>query len=247
VDTLLRPFDAETSLLLAVESATPAVSVALVRGGQVLGESAVAGARHHAETLLPMVDALLTKAQVGLEDLDAFAVSIGPGTFTSLRIALSTIKGLAFGSDRPVAAVSTLAAVACSAGEGDDDDLPCVALLDARRDEYYAGAFAGRAPFAALPDALPESLYTREQLEAGLPKGFRLAGEGAEALGQHLRAAGRSLPEGACLEVAPQARAVAALGAAALARGEGQDVALLVPRYLRRAQAEEDRVRKQGG
>lgn len=240
----LRPFDPETSLLLAVESATSSLSVALQRGRRVLAECALSGTRQHAQTLLPLIDETLAKAQLELSEVDAFAVSIGPGTFTSLRIALSTIKGLAFGTDRPVAAVSTLAVVAHTAG-ADEEDTPRIALLDARRGEFYAGAFAGRSPFRSRDELLPESLYTLWQLVAELPERFQLVGEGALRLGEALRSGGRKLPS-ACRELAPQARSVAALGASVLARGEGTKAAVLVPRYLRKAQAEEDRVRRIG-
>ena len=138
--------------------------MALARGEEILAEGVRAGTRHHAETLLPLIDEVLAKADVTLEEVQGFALSIGPGTFTSLRIGLSTIKGLAFRADARVAPVSTLAALA---GEGPDVDsrLPRVSVLDARRGEYYAGAFSlcdgDWTPDTSL---LPEAVYTPEQL-----------------------------------------------------------------------------------
>jgi tRNA threonylcarbamoyladenosine biosynthesis protein TsaB len=246
VGSSLRRFDPGASLLLALESATSCVSVALVRGGEVVGETQVMGSRHHAETLLPQIDEVLDRAKLEIADVDAFAVSIGPGTFTSLRIGLSTVKGLAFASDRPVAAVSTLAAVAHAGAAGDDDDdAPRVALLDARRDEFYAGAFSGGDALAIREDLMPESLYTLGELTAALPERFVLVGEGASQLGETLRRDGFELPLAMCQERMPHARSVAALGTALLAQGEGMQAAALVPRYLRRAQAEEDRLRRE--
>jgi tRNA threonylcarbamoyladenosine biosynthesis protein TsaB len=245
VGSSLRRFDPGASLLLALESATSCVSVALVRGGEVVGETQVVGSRHHAETLLPQIDEVLDRAKLEIADVDAFAVSIGPGTFTSLRIGLSTVKGLAFASDRPVAAVSTLAAVAHAGAAGGDDDVPRIALLDARRDEFYAGAFSGGDALAIREDLMPESLYTLGELTAALPERFVLVGEGASQLGETLRSDGFELPLAMCQERMPHARSVAALGAALLAQGEGMQAAALVPRYLRRAQAEEDRLRRE--
>ena len=101
-------------LLLALETATPAVSVALLRGEEVLAERRAAPGPA-SETLLVAIDALLRGAQVEASGLEAFAVSIGPGSFTRLRVGIATAKGLAFGTGRPVAAVSSLAALARAA------------------------------------------------------------------------------------------------------------------------------------
>lgn len=228
--------------MLAVESATPRASVALARGDEILAEGIRAGTRHHAETLLPLIDEVLAKAGVSLEEVHGFALSIGPGTFTSLRIGLATIKGLAFGADVPVAAVSTLATLA---GEGPalDSRLPRVSVLDARRGEYYAAAFSLRdGDWAPEPSLLPEGVYGTEQLAAQLREPFVLVGEGAESLRLRLDTI---QGVGACRasqDAAPGARAVARLGARMLRCGEGSAPEHLVPRYLRRAQAEEDRV-----
>ena len=99
-------------LLLAVETATAAPSVALWRGDALLGERAADPGRPTAEALLPALDALLADAGLALAAVEAVAVSIGPGSFTGLRIGVATVKGLAFGTGRPAIAVSTLAAVA---------------------------------------------------------------------------------------------------------------------------------------
>ena len=121
-------------LILAVECATRGASVAIVRGAETLSLRSGTSDQHHAEGLLAEVDAALREAAVGLDDLEAFAVTVGPGAFTSLRIGLATVKGLAFGSRRPVAAVSTLAVIAQAAPA----DWPRVAaVLDARRGELY--------------------------------------------------------------------------------------------------------------
>ena len=179
---------------------------------------------------------------MGLPQVHGFALSIGPGTFTSLRIGLSTIKGLAFGTDVPVAPVSTLATLA---GQGPDVDLqlPRVSVLDARRGEYYAGAFSScEGGWAPDPTLLPEGVYAPEQLGAQLRAPFVLVGEGAESLQLQLDAI---VGGGACRasqEAMPSARAVALIGARMLSRDEGSSAEHLVPRYLRRAQAEEDRV-----
>ena len=127
-------------LLLAVETATAAPSVALWRGDALLGERAADPGRATAEALLPALDALLADARVALAAVEGFAVSIGPGSFTGLRIGVATVKGLAFGTARPAVAVSTLAALARHA----PGPAPVAAVLDARRGEVYAAGFAAR-------------------------------------------------------------------------------------------------------
>jgi len=218
--------------LLAISSATGAASAALWRDGETRDEEAAAPGASAAAALLPAIDRLLRRAGVGVTELAGFAIAIGPGSFTGLRIGVATLKGLAFGSQLPVAAVSTLAALARAAGGGPE---PVVALLDARRGEVYGGAFQ-RGGEQADP-RLPEGVFTPEQLAARLPARCRLVGEGAALVLERLRAA---LGPGVTLAQAPglYARPVAELGARLLARGAGIPAAALVPRYLRRAEAE---------
>jgi tRNA threonylcarbamoyladenosine biosynthesis protein TsaB len=222
----------EPDLILAVETATRAVSVALLRGGVLLAEETSDDERQPSERLLPAIDALLRGAGVGLEEVTAFAVSVGPGSFTGLRVGLATVKGLAFSSGRRVAPVGTLEALALPARGA---DRPVVALLDARRGELYAAAFA--ADGSAL---LPDAVLTPAALAARLPEGTRVVvGEGAAAGAAELaaRLAGRvqllAPPYGLA-----RAGPVGVLGARALARGAALPAEQVAPRYVRRAEAE---------
>lgn len=226
-----RPLGAE-GWLLALESATGAASAALWRAGETRDVERTPSGVSIAAALLPAIDVLLRRAGVGLEAISAFAIGIGPGSFTGLRIGVATLKGLAFGSDAPVAAVSTLAALARAAGAGDE---PVVALLDARRGEVYGAAFRQRGE---QPDAsLPAGVWTPAQLAARLPARCRLVGEGARIVDEALT---RALGAGVASrrEVAFDAQQVAELGARCLAQGGGVRAEELVPRYLRRAEAE---------
>ncbi|MBW2543077.1 MAG: tRNA (adenosine(37)-N6)-threonylcarbamoyltransferase complex dimerization subunit type 1 TsaB, partial [Deltaproteobacteria bacterium] len=153
--------DPASALLLALEPATAALSVALLRGPELIDEIA-APAGPAAATLLQTVDALLERAGAALGDLEAFAVSIGPGSFTSLRVGIATLKGLAFESGLPIAPVSTLAALARAAEPADRLVVP---MLDARRGELYAAAYAADADWEPI---VPEGVYTPEALCAQL-------------------------------------------------------------------------------
>jgi tRNA threonylcarbamoyladenosine biosynthesis protein TsaB len=222
-------------LILAVETATCVMSVALVRAGEVLAEVSSCDGRMHAERLLPGVDAALRLAGVSLDDVAAYAVSIGPGSFTGLRIGLATVKGLALADGRPVVPVSTLAALA-SAAPGAAG--PVAALLDARRGEVYAAAW----PTVAVEGepCLAESVYTPELLAERLPSPCTVVvGEGAAPAAEWLRArCGAALWLLPADEGAARASRVARLAARTLAAGGAGRAAELVPRYLRRAEAE---------
>jgi tRNA threonylcarbamoyladenosine biosynthesis protein TsaB len=227
----------DSPLLLALETATSALSVALLRGGDLLDEESAAPGPA-AETLLPAIDSLLSRAGVTVTDLEAFAVSIGPGSFTSLRVGIATAKGLAFGRDCRVAPVSTLAALARAADPGGAMVVP---MLDARRGEVYAAAYSGDLSAGdPSPQLILEAgVYLPEELCPRLKSPCVLVGEGAALVGEAIRA---QLGEGARLLLppagVPQARWVGALGAAQLARGDSVSAAALTPHYLRRAEAE---------
>jgi len=231
---------ASESLLLALCSATRTASVALLRGGDLVAEGSEDAGRHQAECLLPLIDAVLGQGGCALSEVQGFAIAIGPGSFTSLRVGLATVKGLAFGADTPVAAVSALRAVAAGTGAGRDPLIPIVATLDAKREEVYAAAFASsEAQWRPRADVLGESVYTVEELAQQLPERCLVAGEGVALLGERLRAL-----RGPGIELAaedsgePRAAVVGHLGAEMLGAGEGRRAAELVPRYVRRAEAE---------
>ena len=185
--------------------------------------------------LLPAIDALLRRAGVEVAALGAFAVGVGPGSFTGLRVGIATVKGLAFGSGARVAAVGTLAALALRAPRTRD---PIVAVLDARRGEVYAASFR-RDGEELEPADLPEGLYTPEDLASRLPPRCILVGDGVAVCGDRLREAlGSGVRCVAPPRGRPRAREVGALGLAMISRGEEIDAAGLVPRYVRRAEAE---------
>ncbi|HXK26563.1 MAG TPA: tRNA (adenosine(37)-N6)-threonylcarbamoyltransferase complex dimerization subunit type 1 TsaB [Myxococcota bacterium] len=224
----MRARQGAAPLLLAIESAVRP-GVALLRGDDACARRECA--HPAAQTLLPAIADLLAEAGVALADVEAFAISIGPGSFTGLRVGLATLKGLAFGSGLPAVAVPTLAALAADAPPGEG---AVVAALDARRGEVYAAAFDPKAGHALA--WLPEGVYRAAALADALPLPCRVVGEGAAIAAGALRARGA----GVLLhpECAPHAEAVGRLAQRMLARGEGVDPASLVPRYVRRAEAE---------
>ena len=134
--------------LLAIETATETVSVALAIDGEVL-ERYRHAPRQHAELLLPWVEQLLAEAEISFASLDAIAFSRGPGSFTSLRIGIGVVQGLAWASERPVIPVSSLAATAQTAfNEGINSAL---VALDARMNEVFTGTFEANADGIMIP------------------------------------------------------------------------------------------------
>ncbi len=236
-------------LLLAIESAGAIASVALLRGEALLGERSSEPGQHHSERLLPMIDELLTQLDVGLPAIDAFAISIGPGSFTSLRIGLATLKGLAFGSDRPVVPVCTLEALALVAQtrypERTEAGGLLIPALNAQRGEVYAGLYRASpdGPERLMEDGVHRPHELSSRLSKDRPEaraGMLVVGDGARVfneIGPEL-AASDSIQIEAAPFSRPEASAVGLLGQWGLGRGEGAPAAELVPRYVRRAEAE---------
>jgi len=126
-------------LLLALETSNPVWSVALLDESRVLAERPIGTDRaQHAAAIIGTIDGLLRAAGSRLEQVERIALSIGPGSFTGLRIGLATALGLCFGTSRRVVPVSTLAALSTQAGPVD----PIAAMIDARRGQVYCGIYA---------------------------------------------------------------------------------------------------------
>jgi tRNA threonylcarbamoyladenosine biosynthesis protein TsaB len=231
--------------LLAVETSTLTGAVAVLDSGAVVAESRVSVAVTHGERLMAAIDDVLRAARCGLADIDAFAVAQGPGSFTGLRIGLSTVKALGFATSKPVVGVPTLKALAwrlpyCA--------YPVCPVLDAKKNEVYAALYRTlegqlevlEAPRAVAPMTLAEELRTTV---AG-PVVFvgdavaPFATVFLDALGAHARLAPADLR-------LPSAVTVGELASQALLGGEAQDPASLVPLYLRPSEAELARERRQ--
>jgi len=131
------------SLILAIETATSSCSVALISEGQLLGLEELNERNIHASHITLFIEQVLTAAGKKLSDLNAVAVSKGPGSYTGLRIGVSTAKGLCYALDIPLIAVNTLQAMAAGireAGVGDREALFCP-MIDARRMEVFTGVY----------------------------------------------------------------------------------------------------------
>ena len=146
--------------ILALDSSATVASVALCEDGKLLSEYTLNNKNTHSETLLPMIEDVLSHFKLKICDVDAFAASAGPGSFTGVRIGAATLKGLAFASDKPCVEVSTLEALAYNAlcYEG----LICP-VMNARRSQVYTALF--RSDGNTLTRLMPDSAMAISELD----------------------------------------------------------------------------------
>ena len=124
--------------ILGIDSSGMTASVAIVTDDQLMAEFTINNKRTHSETLLPMIDKMMNMAEVQPEELTAIAIASGPGSFTGLRIGAATAKGLALALDIPIVPVPTLEGLAYNLS---GEKRLVVSVMDARRNEVYAGAY----------------------------------------------------------------------------------------------------------
>lgn len=189
--------------ILAIDTATAACSAALMDGDTILARRFVPMARGHAEALLPMVETVMAEAGAAYGDLDLIATTVGPGTFTGLRVGLAAARGLAVAGGLPVIGVTTLEALAHGVAPDLRRGRSVVAALDARRGEVYVQAFDEDLEPLAPPAALPPRA-------ADLPAGpVAIAGSGAALVMDALKRRGADVVVDDAL--LPDAAVVAAL------------------------------------
>ena len=156
--------------LLAMDTTLGACSAAVVADGGVLARRWAAMARGHAEALMPMIDAAMDEAGVRRRALDGVAVTVGPGTFTGVRVGLAAARGLALALDRPLCGLSTLEALAAAAALGPAPPATVLAAIDARRGQLYVQSFRVGASDGCLLDPLdaPRAIAVDDASRAGL-------------------------------------------------------------------------------
>jgi tRNA threonylcarbamoyladenosine biosynthesis protein TsaB len=213
--------------VLAVETSTLAGGVALLDGERVVGAYLLDVGVTHSERLVAAVDRVLTDARWTASDLEGLAVAIGPGSFTGLRIGISTVKGLSFALSIPIAAVPTLDAMAATLPFS---ALPVCPVVDARKGEVYACLYRWNGlemrrewEYLAVPP---------DDLSARLGEPTALLGDAATRIRSpygRLAPPAHRLPSPAC---------VGQLGLERLRRGQTEAAAALVPLYLRPSEAE---------
>jgi tRNA threonylcarbamoyladenosine biosynthesis protein TsaB len=233
-------------LILAFDTSGIAGSVALLDDDRVVGEVTLDGQRRSAQTLAPAIDELLQRHLVRPAQLRLIAVTIGPGSFTGLRVGVTAAKSLAYAVNADVIAVSTLETIA--------QGIPCDlvgdskaeihAILDAQRNELFVGRF--RSAGSATPESVnferiaEDEIVPIERWLNGLPAGTLVTGPGLRKLADRLTAGIVAAPPE---RWEPRSSVVGRLAWRKYQSGHRDDLWTLAPVYLRPSYAEE----KNGG
>jgi tRNA threonylcarbamoyladenosine biosynthesis protein TsaB len=227
--------------LLAIDTATTCCSVALSEGSQLRAAAVDASGVTHSRHLMDLIDRGLASAGWQISQLDGFGVTRGPGSFTGIRIGISTVMGLAQAVGRPVVGISALEALAWPLLQGSD---PVCALIDARRSEVYYGVYrrVGEAVERVVPEQVgpPQAAITQVECPC------IYVGTGARLYRDEILAAkgdgARMAPR---FQQYPDPAVIAWLTATRL-RTEGRPAAALSPLYLRKSDAQLHRQNAKG-
>ncbi|MBI5140643.1 MAG: tRNA (adenosine(37)-N6)-threonylcarbamoyltransferase complex dimerization subunit type 1 TsaB [Nitrospirae bacterium] len=220
--------------VLAIETSTRLGAVALINGNELIAEARFCLQTGHSARLMSSIDMILGNSGLSMRDVHAIAVSIGPGSFTGLRVGLGTAKGLSFSSGIPIWPVSTLEALAFPFAHS---SMPVCPVVEARKNEVYAALYQPvNGEFRTILD---ECAMTPDELAASLNGPVLLMGDGAAKY--------RSIFEssiGGNAHFAPGVLSVASavwVGAIALRRfaaSPAPNAATLAPRYIKASEAE---------
>lgn len=223
-------------ITLAVDTSSKACSCALVQEGLLLGESYCNGGLTHSATLMTLVENTIKTVRLSFGQIDQIAISIGPGSYTGLRIGLAAVKGMAAAFDTPCMGISTLLSLAYNVQLF--DGVVCAAL-DARVGQVFAALF--KVEGGVVTRLTDDDAMTLERLSEQLTDGALICGDGAELVCD-------KFPE-KNLRLAPAAvryqRASSVAIAAITEKYPAQSAAQLKAEYHRKSQAEREREAKQ--
>jgi len=214
--------------LLAIDTSTRNLSLAVIKGGKVVTSRNVKLKRPLSSSIMPSIKKILNSAGITLAKLDGFAVGLGPGSFTSLRVGLSTIKGLAFATHKPIIGISSLDVLAMNIEE---DNAQICTLCDAKRNLVYACFYEKKnSVFKKTSD------YVLESIDAVLKKvkgRVFFIGDGVQLFRDDINKAKSIDPIFVDEKLAfPQARCLAPLAVKKFQNGLKDDISKLVPLYL---------------
>ncbi|MDM8523337.1 tRNA (adenosine(37)-N6)-threonylcarbamoyltransferase complex dimerization subunit type 1 TsaB [Desulfococcaceae bacterium HSG8] len=228
--------------ILAIDTATNSCSVGIAASGpefpktapEILAESTIVTRQTHSRHLMGMVRAVLEMSGLTISELDGFAVTRGPGSFTGLRIGISTVKGFAAASGKPLAGVSSLDALAFQLSFS--PGLICC-LMDARKKEVYCSSY--RFEYGFLKKKTEEQVLSPGRAIAGIREPCLFVGNGAFLYQQMItEQLGESASFAQPCHNTIRASAVASLGMERFQNNDTDDVTMFVPRYIRKSEAE---------
>jgi tRNA threonylcarbamoyladenosine biosynthesis protein TsaB len=217
-------------IILSIETSTSICSVALHKSGDLLSLREIEEKGAHAQKLIGLVDSLLVEQKLDIKELSAIAVSEGPGSYTGLRIGVSTAKGLAFSGSLPLIGVGALKALALGAKHQIDHQGVIVSMLDARRMEVYREVFDSDLNIINPIDAeiIDENSF-HNQLEKGE---VYFVGDAVDKVSQII-----SHPNANFLQIAVSADLIGKEAFVKYQNQEFEDLAYFVPNYLKEFKA----------
>ena len=229
--------------ILALDSTAIAATVALCDDEKMLSLSTIENGNTHSQTLLPMVEQTLAQFELRPTDIELFACSYGPGSFTGVRIGASTVKGLAFGTGIPCIGVSTLEALAENLVGFDGILCP---VMNARRNQVYNALFECKnGVITRLCEDRAIALTDLDTELASLPSApVYLVGDGYDLAISALKASAERIRKTPVLLRTQNAYSVAQVARAQYERGVRTSDSELVPVYLRPCQAERERMER---
>ena len=230
--------------IFACDSTAKTASVALCEDNTLLAEFTQNGGNTHSETMLPMTEVLLNSMKTDIDEIDVFAVSEGPGSFTGVRIGAATVKGFAHGQNKPCIGVSTLEALARNLAFGESKIVAPV--MDARRGQFYTAKFAYKD--GKLERLSEDSAMSYDEFLSDIREG----GERIYLCGDGYLPARKLLGDVLSFETPEKLRYQSAYSVAQIAyekflSGDRTTAEELRPTYLRLPQAERDRLNKLKG
>ena len=220
--------------ILAVDTATKSCSVAVGNGESLLAELTTVNDQTHSKHLLDMINTVVAAARLTLSDLEGFAVTVGPGSFTGLRIGISTIKGLALATRKPVVGVSSLDVLARQCIQSEFLICP---LLDARKKEVYHARY--RYADGCMEKVSQESASSPIDALSGIQIPCIFVGSGAELYREVIQSELSQLAHFATgSQNTIRASTIAFLSADRFKAQQTDDADRLVPHYIRKSDAE---------
>lgn len=226
--------------ILAIDTSTDTASAAVMCDNTLLGEYALNHKKTHSQKIMVMVDRLLSDLELSARDIDIFASSSGPGSFTGIRIGVETVKALAHGVGADVVGVCTLEALAYGARMSSGAVVP---LLDARGGRLYAGAYRFDGEQHEIIAPCDTTVEECGALFGGLDN-VTLIGSGASAYKKRLAEIFPSAKFAEEAESFPRAAYTAEIALERAKRGEVQSYLELKPFYIKKSQAEKDLEKK---
>ena len=226
--------------IFALDTATQSCSVAIIDDGSLLAEMTVVNRQTHSRHLMEFTDTILNAVHLKATDIDGFAVSIGPGSFTGLRIGISTIKGLAFSLNKPVVGISSLEALAWQSAHSGFLICP---LLDARKNEVYACRY--RFDNNKLNKDGPEIVASLAEAVRDIREPSIFVGNAVNLYRDHISDRLGNLAHYAARgQHTLRASSIAQLSAGKFSGEQTDDVSMLIPQYVRKSDAELNAQRK---